>query len=47
MYACDKAKPTTYGRQSTHVFSYFFAALTFAHLALFAALIRARPAGEM
>ena len=32
---------------STHVFSYFFAALTFAHLALFAALIRARPAAEM
>jgi hypothetical protein len=26
---------------------YFFAALTFAHLALFAALIRARPAAEM
>jgi len=27
--------------------SYFFAALTLAHLALFAALIRARPAAEM
>ena len=27
--------------------SYFFAALAFAHLALFAALIRARPAAEM
>ena len=29
------------------MFSYFFAALTFAHLALVAALIRASPAGEM
>jgi hypothetical protein len=27
--------------------SYFFAALTFAHLARFAVLIRARPAAEM
>jgi len=27
--------------------SYFFAALAFAHLALFAVLIRARPAAEM
>jgi len=26
---------------------YFFPALTFVHLALFAALIRARPAAEM
>ena len=33
--------------RSAVLFFYFFAALTFAHLALFAALIRARPAAEM
>jgi hypothetical protein len=33
--------------RSAVLFFYFFAALTFAHLALFAALIRASPAGEM
>jgi hypothetical protein len=45
--ACDKAKPYKLtARQFIHVSSYFFAALTFAHLALFAALIRARTAAE-
>jgi hypothetical protein len=45
MYACER-KPTTYG-PAVRPCSYFFSALTLAHLAFAAALIRARPSGEM